>query len=855
MYGDAWPCIERGLGEFCHPFEEGDQFGGLRERVRRLEVMVEGLAAEKTGRTRAGVHAGADAAPSPAQGAEKGSPTTAPMPQLMAKYGMERAELVGLDLAEGDRESKDVSGRGAGGVAGGADSERGCLSNGGSSWFGELALPSVSQRAVWTVLISQVNGERFEIQGSIPRAPAGDRISMLISEGGARADIVEHLFSVLPPRETCDMLVDIFFEELNGILLPVHRKTFNLVYDEFMEFRFGSDYAMRAAAGARHIPFMSSLFMFFALAHVNLPTDVCSDREAMHGAVRLFHAGCECIEVSKAIRSDHIDLMVANVLAAKFCTILRRTSRVWLFLGAAVRVAQALGLNRDGSKMGLDAVTTERRRRLWSIVYSIEKVFSILVSRPSCIVDRHCDTLPPSDIDLDTLGMMQPAQPPVGASSGARPSEFLYLCARHGLAVLMSEISDMFLDLTKPVEYADVLRMDVRLEQYLRALPPVLQPTESPHASRAHDDEFPFLPLFRSGGAQRADRADVLRSDARYAQSQQIAFAMAKRDRAVRDEYNNTAPELSARARICYLGVYRLFNTTLMFGIMLLLEKDREKALSHMEFLRAFVDRYSDRKDICSRREVQIIKMFLVKAEKPSRRLVRDGTAAPQAPATPQQQAPATPQQQASATSQRQSPAAVQSAGLSTPVPLLRGADATLHNGDIAQEFLNTLGGFGTTPTLPQTQVPLDAQTAARNLPDHYNAMPFTQDINGMDLLRTAQDARSALGVPSTAPAQPLHGVNFFDTDALASMNSWPNGQSFTSLAQSPSAMMSMADLDSSVAVDRMSAVPTTGSHPLASTASSSSLSDGVGMSSSQSSTHPDTFFTPWGDLIDAIAH
>lgn len=44
----------------------------------------------------------------------------------------------------------------------------------------------------------------------------------------------------------------------------------------------------------------------------------------------------------------------------------RRLAEGWSQFRYALTTAQALGLHRDGSKLGLDTYSTEYRRRLWS---------------------------------------------------------------------------------------------------------------------------------------------------------------------------------------------------------------------------------------------------------------------------------------------------------------------------------------------------------------------------------------------------------------------------------------------------------------------------------------------------------
>lgn len=62
-------------------------------------------------------------------------------------------------------------------------------------------------------------------------------------------------------------------------------------------------------------------------------------------------------------------VVLAQMFAARFLTVQRQSAESWSMLGNAIRAAQAIGLHRDGSKLGLDAVTTERRRRLWSLIF------------------------------------------------------------------------------------------------------------------------------------------------------------------------------------------------------------------------------------------------------------------------------------------------------------------------------------------------------------------------------------------------------------------------------------------------------------------------------------------------------
>ncbi len=84
----------------------------------------------------------------------------------------------------------------------------------------------------------------------------------------------------------------------------------------------------------------------------------------------------------------------------------RRLTECWSQLGASLRTAQAIGLHRDGSKLGLEWVfsqncrqladtcspfQTEYRRRLWSYLYHADKLYSLVLGRPPSISDSYAD--------------------------------------------------------------------------------------------------------------------------------------------------------------------------------------------------------------------------------------------------------------------------------------------------------------------------------------------------------------------------------------------------------------------------------------------------------------------------------
>lgn len=64
---------------------------------------------------------------------------------------------------------------------------------------------------------------------------------------------------------------------------------------------------------------------------------------------------------------------------------------MWYMIGLAMRTAIDLGLHRKANEANMDPFTTQMRRRLFWVVYYLERVVSISLGRPFSISDCHID--------------------------------------------------------------------------------------------------------------------------------------------------------------------------------------------------------------------------------------------------------------------------------------------------------------------------------------------------------------------------------------------------------------------------------------------------------------------------------
>lgn len=620
------------------PFENGDEHGDYRDRIARLEDIVEALATAQTslakeltearaaGQRQSGADSKyADVKELPIAGGEDSADNTPVRKRLHtpSMRGMECEDLFHAERRTGgideDEDGRKVPGSA---IETSGNPLEGGLTTEGDAFFGALALPSVSRGAVET----EINGQRLELGAHLPRFPASFKVARLISEGGAPPNIVAELMDLLPPKHITDSLLRLYFRDINHTRLPIHEGTFRQSYEALISFKCGRAKKEAGNDGARHVPFLAFLFILLATAKRNEPESVSTEEEAKKGALKLYHACRKTIHVAMYIRADHIDLVLAQMYAARFLITCRQSAESWNMLGSAIRAAQAIGLHRDGSKLGLDAATTERRRRLWSLLFYLDKSTSILLGRPPAIQNHHCDTMAPSDVDIDTMPRTAVAGPPKWAKPRTPPGIFNFVAIRHVLTIIMGKIAEHFHNLSAPRSYSDVIKLDRELEAFKASLPTPYR-TEEDSVDKSFDEVCSWLPLHRYLILVEyyyirctLHRPYLLRNSEKYTLSRNAAFASARADRRVRQDYKRDVKWPKDRARKRHMGgLYRLFSSTLITGIELLLDPNAPDAPELMACLDAFIEKHNRRaeKDQCSKREVAIIEMFRQKAKDP----------------------------------------------------------------------------------------------------------------------------------------------------------------------------------------------------------------------------------------------
>lgn len=230
----------------------------------------------------------------------------------------------------------------------------------------------------------------------------------------------------------------------------------------------------------------------------------------------------------------------------------------------------------------------------------------------------------------------------------------------------------------------------------------------------------------------------------------------AHNDHLVRKEYADKVVWPPTGLRPFYVGgLYRLFNTTLMFGIMALLEPDPMRTSELEKLLEEFLQNHRNRTDLCSRREFQIVSLFLAKIRSPRTVLCKHKlrTNLPEGNFED---------------SARLSESSVD--------------EGSVNDGkDFAQSLFNHLGGFGHSTQFGVPNMVLDSQSSMQDSRFPYGTMPLSFDINRLDLNQVNSFFNVGGHQASLADApqyqrysQPIDGVAPFTTYASAGGSTAP---------------------------------------------------------------------------------
>ncbi|QRW06950.1 Fungal specific transcription factor domain [Ceratobasidium sp. AG-Ba] len=622
------PCVQRGIADSCRPFEDGDEHGDLRARLGRVEQLLDSLLARENN-----VGSG---------------------PRSVAGSDARRSSPASTERRTTEEREEHLDG-GLNGAAG--------------NYFGGNALPSVTSTSIEAEV--RGNGGQLDPQPTLSARTnqANTALRQAVKEGACSPDILLKLLSELPPKDDITTLLDIFFRDINPVRFPLPETDIRRSFNELNAFTWGSG-REDSDDGAVHIIFLPLLFMIIATTTFCLPRTMSKGIDVKSQAKRYYHSYRRAASIAGLLPAT-TTLVCAHLLAARFLIIIRTPADGWSLLGATLRLAQALGLHRDGARFGLPPAETERRRRLWAHLFYADASMCLMLGRPMGVRVGDCDVQEPGKVRLDEDAQDEAAA--VDAEGEDRVTRWTFMALRHRLAHITSRVIEHFQDLAAGRHYDTVLELDRELVSFWEALPPLYKVDggerlrernrrgrenrqsqdrdQDRGASRSRDREgssrpdepmnepervgpnnlgeepgaYPFLALHRFMINTEVQyvrialhRPYVLRAGEKYDPSRAACFEAARIDRGCREIFRREVVWPDDRARRDHMGgLYRLFNSTMILGIALLLNPAGPNAAELRGYLDDFIQLHANQAahDVTSAREVKIIQLFRAKAD------------------------------------------------------------------------------------------------------------------------------------------------------------------------------------------------------------------------------------------------
>ncbi len=160
-----------------------------------------------------------------------------------------------------------------------------------------------------------------------------------------------------PPAERIHQLWEIFIENVDPLTKVVHVPTLRPAIQ-------------KAASSIGTIPrsFESLMFSIYGAAVMSLKDDECRQRFCEPRKTLLSrYISATKAALSRAKFMGTISLVVLQALVLHILSVrdIYEPRAVWSLTGVAVRIAQGMGLERDGVSLGLPPFEAEMRRRIW----------------------------------------------------------------------------------------------------------------------------------------------------------------------------------------------------------------------------------------------------------------------------------------------------------------------------------------------------------------------------------------------------------------------------------------------------------------------------------------------------------
>ncbi|KAF2490806.1 hypothetical protein BU16DRAFT_135299 [Lophium mytilinum] len=311
-----------------------------------------------------------------------------------------------------------------------------------------------------TALVKQVQFLQRKAQPKItsPNAESDPEFSLALLK----------LREFLPPKSTCDRLVDIYCSYFERTMRILHIPTFLRQYHQIW-----SNTDPELCRSSYTLPQVTAvLAMGYAMDDQTPPNEDSSHGSYLkHAAVDLTQAWIDDLGRKHRTELPTIQVEVLLLLARSLRQL--PPEKLWSSTGALVRSAMVIGLHMDPSKVrDISPFYAEMRRRLWATVVEMDLQASINAGMPIVAPDVDFTSLVPlniDDSDFDSTSTELPIGKPLSVMTDTLAQVYLASCLpqRIKLMTLVQSTS-------KQLALAEVAAHGRKIEDSLSRKPPSL---------------------------------------------------------------------------------------------------------------------------------------------------------------------------------------------------------------------------------------------------------------------------------------------------------------------------------------------------------------------------------------------
>lgn len=202
----------------------------------------------------------------------------------------------------------------------------------------------------------------------------------------------------LPTKEVASGLVQDFFRYFNVCFPLFHKPTFDALFERhYSEIPPPKDSGWYAAFNM-----VLAIALRIQISHPGLPDEDTATSHVQESWQFFQNAASVLTEL--LLKNTDLISIQAILGMALYLQGTANPQPSYFLIAAAVRISNSIGMHRRGNSFGLNSVEVEQRRRVFWIMYLLDKDMALRSGRPPCINDDDISVELPDEDPADDIG-------------------------------------------------------------------------------------------------------------------------------------------------------------------------------------------------------------------------------------------------------------------------------------------------------------------------------------------------------------------------------------------------------------------------------------------------------------------